>query len=365
MTEEVTLEVGGAVYSGWTSVEISRAIGEVAGTFTLSVSEGWAATDGPRLEPRRIRPGASCRVLSNGEPAVTGYVEAYQPSFAPGAHQVTIAGASRPVDFAACAALVPGGQFKGYTLGAIARALAAPFAVGVVAGEGAPIADLQVTPGEKVAEVLGRAAALQGLAIWDDAAGRLVIGRPGAGVLSAPLVQDADLVSGSAANDMADRFSHYLVRAQQPTFAAFGGEGLEASNAIEAEVRDGAVTRYRPLLFAGQASMDQAQALTRVKWERAVRAGGSLSVTATVKGWRRSDGRLWSLNDRAPVVSPWLDLDGRELCVAALRFQKGKGGTVTGLTLVPPEALTPEPPDPPEGAGAALSIIPIGERSSP
>ena len=45
---DLRLEIEGALYGGWTSVSIRRGIGQVAGTFDLSVSERWPGQTVPR-----------------------------------------------------------------------------------------------------------------------------------------------------------------------------------------------------------------------------------------------------------------------------------------------------------------------------
>jgi prophage tail gpP-like protein len=294
------------------------------------------------------------------DPVITGYVDGYRPRFGSGSHSVAISGVSMTGDLADCSAMVPGGQFSGYGLAAIARALARPFGVEVVTagGLGGPIADVQITPGEKVAEILGRLAAQAGATVWDDERGRLVIGRAGSGGRAAPLVQGEGLLEAEADFDMGGRFSPIVVRAQQPSF-----EGLDPAEAagVEARAADGAVPRYRPLLIAGEASMDTATAGTRARWERAVRAGRGIQVKAVVKGWRQPDGRLWRVNQTARVTSDWLGLD-RDLLIAGVRFTRDASGTRTGLSLTPPSALTPDPTATAEAdPWAGLDVKPIGD----
>ena len=64
---DVRLEINGMKYGGWTKISIRRGIGQVAGTFELSITERWPG----QPIPAKIELGASCVVTVDGAPVIT------------------------------------------------------------------------------------------------------------------------------------------------------------------------------------------------------------------------------------------------------------------------------------------------------
>lgn len=65
MANECTLWVNGMIYGGWTAIRINRGIEQLAGSFTLSVTEKWPG----QAEARPIKKGDSAarrRYASSG-----------------------------------------------------------------------------------------------------------------------------------------------------------------------------------------------------------------------------------------------------------------------------------------------------------
>jgi prophage tail gpP-like protein len=58
MKPEVTLFVGGEGYGGWTDIEISMGLEQIAGSFDLATTERWPG----QWQARRIERGQACRV---------------------------------------------------------------------------------------------------------------------------------------------------------------------------------------------------------------------------------------------------------------------------------------------------------------
>jgi len=348
----IRLEVGGRIYAGWTAVRVTRDLQREASEFEVSVTERWADRDTPWI----VRPGAAARLTLDDAPLVTGWIDTVEPSIDGQRHGVTWRGASRTVDLVDCSAMVPGGQFVGYDLAAIARALAGPFGleVAVEAGVGRAFAEVQINQGERAAQLLQRLAALRQVLVTDDADGRLVLTRPGERRSPEPLVlgEGGNVLAARARLSQAARHSAYTVKAQAAgTDFAFGPAAAE----VRGEATDPAVTRHRPLLLIAEAGTDAAGAGERARWEATARAAGGTAATVTVRGWRRADGTLWRPNERVRVTIPPLQLD-RELLVLRTVHALDAARMVTELTLAPPEALAPEPAGPEprgDGAGAA------------
>lgn len=348
MTALPELLVDGRLYAGWTSVRVTRGVEKMAASFALEVTEAWPGQDQPWV----IRPGSPCRLTLGGLPVIDGHVDEYAPSFSASDHRVTVVGRSRTADLVDASVLAPGGQFRGYDLARIARALAEPFGipVRVETDVGAGFPDVQVQQGESCFDLIDRLAVLRGVLATDGPDGALVLVRAGGVRAAGRLVQggaQGNILEASARLSHARRWSRYVVKGQRA-----GGDGLsgDAAAAVVAEAVDPAVRRYRPKVIVAEAQADAASAAARARWEALGNAGKGVSATVTVQGWMQAPDRLWAANEMVSIDAPWLGLD-RELLVAEVEYRLDEGGTRTELTLAPPEAFTPEPPRPGSSGG--------------
>ncbi len=234
MSSSFAFLVGGELYSGWQSLRITRGVERATADFDLSVSERWPLhPDEP--SPWQIQPGDRCEIRifddaaangadggGDGDTVLTGYVDAYRPSYDANSHAVRLSGRSKTCDFVDSSVMVPfgatgGGQFKGMTVAEIARLLAQPFGIEVVAEiEGEPEPEVQVQQGETCFALVERLSRLQELLITDDALGRLVLTRAGSGRAATALRHGVNILSASANLDNSRRFSEYVVKAQRP-----------------------------------------------------------------------------------------------------------------------------------------------------
>lgn len=359
---EAALRVNGEVYGGWTSIRVTASMCQAARDFDISLTEKW-----PKRKDRwRIAQGDSCTVELDGERVLTGWVDDFNPDYAGEAHGVRVAGRSRTCDLVDCSAMVKGGQFKGYKLDAIARALAKTVGAGDIAviakaDVGAAFADVQVNPGELCFELIDRLCRLRALLASDDADGNLVLTRAGAGGFrrAGAIRRGVNVLAGSAAFSHARRFSDYWVRGQQTgTDNLFGATAAQP----QAHVTDAAVKRKRPKLVIAENQGSIADFELRARWEQRFAAAEGVSATYRLTDWRDAAGKLWTPGDLTPVEDDWLGISG-ELLIKTVSYVKDAAGTGAELTLVPPDALTPEPVDAATRAGTAKGDVWTGVKS--
>lgn len=334
----VELLIDGTRFSGWTSVRVTRGLDRAAADFNVEVTERWPRQDQPWI----IAPGAACRVLLDGDVVIDGHVDSYAPSFSASSHMVAITGRSKTADLVDCSVRVPGGQFRGYDLAQVARALAAPFGIPVrveVGDLGAPFEDVQVQQGETGWELIERLCRLRSVLATDGPDGALVLTRAGA-ARAAAITDGADgtILEGSASLTLAERFSEYTVLGQQSAADA------ETSAQAIGRARDLVVPRYRPRILIAEGAVDNRAATVRARWEAAVRTGRSTQADITVQGWFDADGARWDTNRLTHVRSPWLGLD-RDLLITEVTYTLSDQGSLCRMTLVPPEAFREEPSD--------------------
>lgn len=338
----VELQIGGKAYRGWTTVEIERGIDQMTGTFSLRVAarERTAAEDWP------ISEGAECRVMLAGEPLITGYIDSLTRFIGPEERGIDVRGRDRTADLVDCSALNTPGSWRGRKLEQIAAELVQPFGIPVeiVGDTGAPFTKFALQQGETVFAAIERMCRYRGLVAWSAGDGVLRIGNPDSGQSIGRLAEGENVIFASASQDLADRYSEYVVKGQ----AAGSDERNGAAVAqVEGKASDPAITRYRPLLIVGEEQSDRAALTKRAQWEAAVRSGRSQPVQITVPGWLAADGKPFAHGMRAQCEVPSAGISG-SLLIERLSFSRdAEGGTVTTFDLVPPEAWTqlaePEP----------------------
>lgn len=344
MPDDIILRIDGVDWTYWTSVQVTRQMDAIAGTFSLSLADKWVG--GAQALP--IAAGMACQILIGGEQVIDGYIDQVRPSFSATAHGISVTGRDKSADLVDCAAIHSPGQWLNCTVLQLAQALASPFGVNVTAeGDvGAPIASFKLEEGETAFEALDRALRQRELMACPDGKGGMVLLKAGAGKASGSLRQGENILSAEGQFDMADRFSDYIVKGQKP--GTDKGWGKDAC-AVRGQYRDQAVQRYRPMLIRAEQSGDSSNAHQRAAWECSVRAARAVTVTATVQGFRQQgvgreqSGPLWQLNQMADVDLPYLRISQR-LLVAGVEFRRdATSGSTTRLTLRDPAAFKPEP----------------------
>lgn len=179
MADDITLRIDGVDWTYWTSVQVTRQMDAIAGTFSLALADKWIG--GAQALP--IAAGMACQILIGGEQVIDGYIDQVRPSFSATAHGISVTGRDRSADLVDCAAIHSPGQWLNCTVLQLAQALASPFGVNVTAeGDvGAPIASFKLEEGETAFEALDRALRQRELMACPDGKGGMVLLKAGAG----------------------------------------------------------------------------------------------------------------------------------------------------------------------------------------
>lgn len=337
-----SLKIAGKRYEGWTSLRIARSIESVCGDFTFEIAAR-EFTDAPRWP---LRTGAECAVEIDGETIITGYIDAINPTIDGTDYGITISGRDRAGDLVDCSAIAKPGSWTQQSIEAIAAELAKPFGIKVVAraDTGEKVKRFALQQGETVYAAIERLARFRGLLAVSNAAGDVELIRPGEGAIVAQLVEGENIIGGGATHDARDRYSDYIVKGQASGDDNANGKAVAA---VKAEARDPSLGRYRPLLVIGEDQSTTASLRKRAAWEASTRAGKAQRATLSVPGWRTPGGELWRPNQRVGVKSPFLLIEGT-LLITEVSLAKDDRGTVTDLTVTPPEAW---------------SLLPVSEKA--
>lgn len=342
----VRLVVAGKAFAGWQEVEIERGLDALAGGFRMAFTETFP--DQP--EQWQIEPGDACEVWIGEDRVMTGWIDRREGSATVDRHQLEISGRERTSDLLDCSAVHKPGSWTNRKLEQIAAELAQPFGVKVtaVASTGAAFRRFALQQGESVFEAIERMARQRGVLAVTTEAGDLEFRRPGAVQAGYRLVLGENLESITHTNDISDRFSEYHLK----------GDAADDSRP-NAQAKDPAVRRHRPLLIVNDDDSTAATLTDRAKWEATVRAGKAQTVAAQVSGWRTASGALYRPDRVAPVSAGLLGLDA-SLLIVSVRYELNERGSRCQLGLAPPEAYSllaiPEPASrrrtatpPPEG----------------
>jgi prophage tail gpP-like protein len=347
---DVRLEVAAKLYGGWTKIEISRGLEQLAGTFTLEVTERWPK----QYEERPILEGQTCRVLVDGTPVITGYVDEVAVSYDATSHSISVSGRDKTCDLVDCCP--PSTQLASADFPTLARKLCAPFGIEVVVdceiGHAAPVKNNE---GDTVFEVLEQQARARSVILTTDGEGRLVITRLGNKRAGRDLALGDNIRKGQVSFSLRERFSVYTVKGQ--TVASQGWSGAAAAHP-KGVAKDPGVTRHRPLtLIAEQDAQGTAQ--RRAQHECNQRYGKSRNAAYTVYGWY-GKGVLWAPGQQADIRDPLAKVE-ETWVIASVGWILDDQGWRSELALCPKEAFDVEPPKAAGKKGKGKNVKPWSE----
>jgi len=353
---DVTLKVGGVIYGGWTAINIKRSLSQVAGTFSLELTDKYPGAQASY----KFRRDSACRVLLGGQTVITGYLESAGPDYDADSHALTVSGRDKTCDIADCCRIVEPYQFNKQTLLQIARTLCGKHGVEVAAeaDTGAAFDTARIGAAETLLSFLVKLSRQRGVMPISYGDGRLVFTAPAGKGRAGTLELGKNIKSGRGGFNNADRFSHYVVKGHGPGGGAPAASLSEKDKELwlktyrqpvagKAEARDAGVSRYRPLVLVADTGGNSASFQARANWEAARRKGEANRITYKVDSWGPDNGGLWQINTLVNVRDPFEGIDGETYLVESVTYTLDEtGGSQTELALVHPDAYKPEPPKP-------------------
>lgn len=328
------LKVDGTLYGGWKKVRAIRSIEQMAGAFTLDITERWPGQ--PKATP--IRHGQACQLLLDGDAVITGWVDDVVPDIDKDRHDIHVAGRDKTEDLVDCSAIHKSGQWHNAKLDQIARDLVKDYGIKVVVETdvGAAFSSFSIQEGETVFECLERAARQKAVLVTSNALGDLVLTRAGSSRVEIGLVEGKNIEAARGQFSRKERYSRYIVKGM----GRLGRDGDTLHNAPSAQIDDPVIARHRPLIVLAETHGSNASLKDRAEWERNVRRGRSARGSITVQGWRRPDnGELWMPNTKVPVTAPSLWLNNAEMLIVGCVYTLDERGTLTELVIANPDAF--------------------------
>ena len=362
----VSLLVNGSRYEGWLSVSIGHGIDQLAGSYSLEITDKWAG----QTSGWAIQAGDSCVVKIGEDTVITGYVDVVDSTLDKESHSINVQGRDKTGDLVDCAVIDR--EYSGQNFEFIAVDVCKPFGIYVntqlqstengYSGKiekkeattgGSKIPRQSTETGDTCHEFLKKIAGIQAVLLISDRQGGLLITRSGlAGRATDSLIEGENIKRIQFVNDFSNMFSNITVKGQAHRAKTTHGQTLDAKESALAKgdvsraKSNGAVGRYRPLVMQADQQADAARCQRVAEWEASTREAKSRAVHVTVQGWRQSDGLLWRVNTTTIVQSQSMRLN-EEMLISNLTFSLDmQGGSITELTLYPKEAfdLLPEMP---------------------
>lgn len=334
--EQAVLIVRGTEFRDWESVWVH---GQYAGRlreFRFASTEGTAYNKWSNVP---IKPGDPVTILLAGQVAVTGFVNVRQVMADAHMHGIQLQGRSKvqdPQD-----ASVPGRQYRGYTLQAIAQKVLGDFGLslevmGGTAGLAEKFQEAHEQPGETAWNFIDRLARQRGAILGDDEHGNMLLlaGNPGFSGDALIEGQNIKALRFVVRDDMS--LNPYTYLGQEN---GTDDNWAKAVSQVTAQVGNPRVTRFRPWVGIAERAINQKAAQARAKFEYQWRAGIEFNLEILVQGWLTSSGQLWKPGMMCYVDSPMCPVS-QELAIWEVVFtQDNAGGSATTITLRLPGAV--------------------------
>lgn len=338
VSEELTLNVDGKIWGGWTEMTINRSLESIAGEFDLTITARWSAA-----APRSIKPGMSCYVSIGSARVMTGYIDDFIPSYDAENVSLRVMGRDKTGDLVDSSVVDKSGQWRGQTLEQLAATICKPYGIEVIneTDTGEVFGSITLEQGETGFELLDRLAKQRGVLMTSDAWGRLIITRASTISAGVSLVLGDNILAARGRFSWRERASQYIVKGS----AAAGGatwddQPVKVVGGRQVIVTDSEITRYRPKILVNEDNLTVGGASARGEWYKTRMLGEANTTEITVAGWRESGatGTLWQTNRLISVKDVIQQLDVTWL-IKTVSFMESDSGRLTVLTLVPPESM--------------------------
>jgi prophage tail gpP-like protein len=332
---EISLTVNGVKYSGWEAVNVNKSLLQLAGSFGFSTTNIFPY----KPEQFTIRMGDECTVEVDDQVLITGYVEDIPISYDKEAHTIQVAGRDVTGDLVDCSYIEEPTEWLNQSIENIIKAICDPFDIEVVVDDSvateaaAEIKKFTIDQGQTALELIARVCMHKAILPVCYGDGKLTLTRAGTERTDDNMELGVNIKTGLTDQSNRERFSQYIVKAQDVVTAALPWDTGVVNR--HGEATDNVIERYRPLIILAEEPKNDKESEQRAWWEARVRAGQSRKVEYQVQGWTQRNGKVWPLNSLVTVKDSFLGIDGTML-ISALDFNvDNTTGTVTTISVVP------------------------------
>jgi prophage tail gpP-like protein len=336
--DDLIITSGTQSVSGWTDIRVTRGIERLPSDFAISMTEEHP----DEFDPILLAEGDPCVVSLGDDLVITGYIDHNVPSIDANDHTIHVVGRSKCSDLVDCSVEWKGGQISNSTVHGVAQRLSSVYGIEVSTN----INNLPIIPqtnlmlGESPFEIIDRMARFSSVLVYDLPDGNLFLTQSSVDVAASGFTGGVNVLHAHIDRSADIRYSDYDVYIQSvDMFSDLGDSGNKIAN-----VKDFQCKRHRRMVIiseGGGKGLDIAY--QRGIWERERRIGRSMIVKVIADSWRDVSGALWEPNTLVPVHLPRLKLPQVNLLISEVTYRKNSSGTTAELTLMRPEAFTPQP----------------------
>ncbi len=326
--EEMILKVGGLKFEKWKEVSVTRQLDAIAGSFefTASVADKSAIHND-------IFPGAECAIVLGDDIIITGIIDDVEVSYDVSGLTFVTRGRDKTGQLVDCSADPE--SYNNINISELAEKLCKPFGIEVFVNAplGKAFPKYSVEPGATAFEALETAARMRAVLLTSDGDGSLIITRAGGERIGAVLKRGVNILNAGRQTSQIDRYGHYTVLGKD----LVNDNNWRVAHKQKGVADDPGINPRRKLIIIAEDNGSAESFKERAVWESVVRYGRSHQILITTYGWRHHKG-IWKPNQILKVQDDWLGVDG-EFLISEVVFQKSEQGTLTNLTLVPPEVF--------------------------
>lgn len=364
------IEINGDLYEGFVSASMVSRLDALSKTFSFGATSEEA-------KPFPFQGGEACKVLVDGELALTGFIELVNVDGDQETHELALQGRGKTGDLldsslgnkenADLSDIQPPITLKR----AIERVIAHLGTSLLVVDEAGPdpfneAEDLaSPEPGQNAFEFIEALARKRQVLLSENELGNIVIvSTPGAevGAYLQHRVKDNtnNVTSYSVSYDTTGRFNAYRSVNQLNTVPLSLAGTTETSAVVDQTspvVRDRRIRAGRQHVLVAESMYSAAEGEKRAQWERNVRKARGNAYSATVHGYRNQAGELWKVNDLVPVMDEYAGIEATMLVNMVTFALDEEVGRTTTLGLVDKNAYSlalAEPEEPEEEVSGGL-----------
>lgn len=347
----VYLEIAGRYFGNWTAVEVERSMEHLCGTFKFDYVSDYK-------EPFPIKRGAPCRVVINGEPVITGYVDRITVAYDASRHLLQVIGRDRTMDVVDSKIdhrihLIPPITLEQVCQKTLENINATDISVINLAPDIEPFRKEEIVAahvGRSAFDYIECYARKRQVLVTTDGHGNLVLTKKTKSGASFRLQNEIDndmnnIKAASVEYDDSKRFNEYSFYSQgNPSADPMLEDSphqltARADTFFDTEIRESRT--FREICESStKKEGSQHKIKKRAEWEARIRRAKALKYTATVVGHSSTDqGTPYKPNTIGQVSDVFADIEDELLLTKVTYRLSLDHGSETDLELIPPDAF--------------------------
>jgi len=349
-------------YSGWKSVDISKSVENICGTFSLTVINSWADEN----EIPRIKAGDLVEIYVSTDDKkaqhiiMTGYVDIETPGFNNNGSFLNISGRDVTCDLVDCSVSVPlySGEVASFNRKKVTpieliAELIDPFMydpstkkgkVGLAYSEDVsklkPYEEHKIGIDSKIGDEIKKISNRFGFLAYTDESGNLVLTTQTRLDSRVVLEEGVNLISASKSYDMSRDYSQIEIFSQMGDSGSKEDTGKKNTDSVD---YDKNFPRYRPLNVIHTTDTDTASTQNKAKWIKKSITSSSTEINVDVFGWTSTSGEPYQVNTAITCKIPSIGVDlSYSFMIKELSLKMSESGQITSMVLVDKDVYNPK-----------------------